>query len=96
MDTPIACSLPPAEHSARRATIDGIARDSLRSREPIERGARFTFGADAEDDLRALIAAEAECCPFLRMALDRSGDSVTLEVTGPEEAQPLIAEFLVG
>jgi MerR family copper efflux transcriptional regulator len=93
MDTPIACSLPPAEFASRRASIDQIARSALMSRERIEDGARLAFAAEAEDALRELIAAEAQCCPFLQMDLRRSGDALTLDVTGPEDAQPLIAEL---
>ena len=95
MNAPIACSLAPSDIRARRATIDGIARESLRSREPIEGGARLIFAPDTatENALRDLIAAEAECCPFLTMDLARGTDAVMLEVTGPEDAQPIIAEL---
>jgi MerR family copper efflux transcriptional regulator len=93
MDTPIACSLPPAAFRERRASIDQMVGDALRSRERIDGGLRATFSAEAEPALRDLIAAEAECCPFLRMDLTRSGDAVVLDVTGPNEAQPLLAEM---
>ena len=93
MDRPIACSLPPAELAARRAAIHQIARDALVSRATTEGGARLTFVARAEGALRELIVAEAECCPFLQMKLRRDGDTLTLEVTGPRDAQPLIAEL---
>ena len=95
MDTPIACSLPPDALRERRAHIDRIARQALRSRRPIEGGVRLTFTAGPETDhsLRDLIAAEADCCAFLRMELARSGDELTLDLTGPSDAQPVIAEF---
>jgi MerR family copper efflux transcriptional regulator len=95
MDQPIACSLPPAEFRTRRATIDQIARAAIVSREPIDGGVRLTFtGEDAtESALRDLIAAEAECCPFLTMSLERTGDVLTLDVTGPADAQPIVAEL---
>jgi hypothetical protein len=95
MEQPIACSLSAAEMRERRTTIDAIAREALRTREPMDGGVRLTFtdGADTERALRDLIAAEAECCPFLRFDLDRDGDSMTLEVTAPEDAQPMLAEL---
>jgi hypothetical protein len=95
MDTPIACTLSPADYRERRSAIDRIARDALRSHTPIDGGARLTFtsGAGTEEALRELIAAEAECCSFLRMELARAGDELLLDVTGPEEAQPLIEEM---
>jgi hypothetical protein len=93
MDRPIACSLSSADYAERRAHIDEIARAALLAREPTESGARMTFTAGAEDALRELIAAEAECCPFLRMELRGDGDTLTLDVTGPDDAQPIIAEM---
>ena len=95
MDRPIACSLPPADLAERRALIDRIARDTLLAREAIEGGARLRFaaGPGTELSLRNLIAAEAECCSFLRMELSHDGDELKLDVTGPEEAQPIIAEM---
>jgi MerR family transcriptional regulator, copper efflux regulator len=93
MDQPIACILTPAAYRERTQTVERIARSGLRARLSIDGGTRLTFDAGAENALRELIAAEAECCPFLRMTLTRSGDALTLEVTGPEDAQPIIAEL---
>src|SRR4051812_34101646 len=96
MDQPIACTLSAADYRTRRATIGQIANDSLRARERIEAGARFTFSACASTEaaLRDLIAAERECCPFLRMELVRDGDALILDVTGADEAQPVIAQLM--
>jgi len=79
----------------RRAVIDQIAGAALRSRERIPGGARlmFTGSDDTELALRDLIAAEADCCPFLRFDLERGDDELRLDVTGPEEAQPMLAEL---
>jgi hypothetical protein len=95
MNTPIACSLSAADQPARRDTIDRIAGQALLSREAIDGGTRLTFAPTGrtEADLHALIAAEAECCPFLTMELIRDGDVLRLDVTGPAEAQPVIAHF---
>jgi hypothetical protein len=95
MDQPIACSLSSSDYAARKGDTAQIARRALRSREPVPAGARLTFAAEAqtERDLRAVIAAEAECCSFLHFDLDRDGDTLRLEVTGPDQAQPIIAEL---
>ena len=95
MDQPIACSLSGADYEARGREIAEIARDALRSREPLAGGARLTFaaGGDTERKLREVIAAEASCCPFLRFELDGDGETLRLAVTGPEDAQPIIAEL---
>jgi hypothetical protein len=95
MNTPIACSLSAGEYAARRDEIARITHSALRSRDPISGGARLTFAAsdDTERDLRTVIAAEAECCSFLHFELDRDADKLRLDVTGPDDAQPIIAEL---
>jgi hypothetical protein len=40
-----------------------------------------------------VIAAESSCCAFLSMALERSGDGLVLDITGPQDARPIIAEL---
>jgi hypothetical protein len=40
-----------------------------------------------------LIAAESQCCPFLRFDLARDDATLHLDITGPDEAQPIIAEL---
>ena len=93
--TPIACTLSAEAYASRADDIARITRDALRSREPLAGGARLTFTAsgDTERDLRAVIAAEADCCAFLRFDLEREADVLRLDITGPEAAQPIIAEL---
>ena len=95
MNKPIACTLTADDYASRRDDITRITRDALRSREPIDGGARLTFAASdqTETDLRAVIAAEGDCCSFLRFELDRVADVLRLDVTGPADAQPIIAEL---
>ena len=53
----------------------------------------FEFGNDdncLEDALRALIAAEAECCPFLEFSLQPEGANLRLEITGPSDADTIV------
>jgi hypothetical protein len=95
MDVPIACSLSGADYAARKNDIAAVARGALRSREPLDHGARLIFDGreSTERELRELIAAEAACCRFLSFDLVREDDALTLVVTGPAEAQPIIAEL---
>lgn len=97
MDQPIACSLSATDLAARKRDIAAIGRDALRSRTPVDGGARLTFAATdtVERQLRAVIAAEAECCSFLDFDLRRDDDALQLVVTGPAEAQPIIEELFV-
>jgi hypothetical protein len=91
-DSPIACTLAPDDYAARIESLSALA-DSLLSREPIPGGARLIFGDEVERELEAAIAAEAACCPFLTMTLERTQAGLTLDVTGPAEAEPIIAEL---
>jgi hypothetical protein len=95
MNEPIACTLTGAGYAARMDQIAAIARDALRSRERIDGGARLVFDASdgTESSLRDVFAAEARCCSFLRFDLRRSGDTLEVDVTGPEAAKPIIAEL---
>lgn len=95
MNQPIACSLSPFDYENRKGLISEVARAALRSREPVAGGARLTFNATGttEQTLREIIAAEATCCSFLRFDLEPAGDTLRLDVTGPDEAQPIIAEL---
>ena len=43
--------------------------------------------------LEALVAAESECCPFLIFNLYATDPRLVLEVTGPEQAAPIIEEL---
>jgi hypothetical protein len=95
MDQPIACTLTAADYAVRTKGTRELARRALRSREPIPAGARLTFegGADTERQLREFIVAEARCCSFLRMDLRPADDALVLDVTGPAEADSIIAEL---
>jgi hypothetical protein len=92
-EIPIACTLTSPELRVRQAETATIARRALRSRRPVAHGERLVFGLSAETALRAVVAAEAECCPFLTLDLRRAGDALELTITGPDEAAPIIAEL---
>jgi hypothetical protein len=92
---PIACSLAGAEYRERVAEIGRVAREALGDRESIDGGARLSFDetADIRGRLEALVAAESECCPFLAFNLSAADRRLVLEVTGPEQAAPIIEEL---
>ena len=93
MDQPVACSLTAAAYAERLCELRALGRSALLARDRIAGGERLVFrdAPDVERALRAAIEAEAECCPFLTMTLERRGGRLVLEVSGPEEAQPVIA-----
>lgn len=87
---PIACSLSAPDLRDRVAAMARVGR-ALVSAERAGPRAELRFAPGHADELRALAAAEAECCPFL--ALDVSGDAV-LTISAPEDAAPVVAELV--
>jgi hypothetical protein len=91
----IGCSLDAVALSARRERLVEL-REQVSSVSPSPTGftVRFVAGPDTEAELRAVIAAEAECCPTLRLELRRAGGFLDLEIAGPPGARAEIESFL--
>jgi hypothetical protein len=94
-DAPIACTLAPSEYKNRTRDLSDLAQRALTARAPIDDGERLTFIdlPAVERELAAAVAAEATCCSFLTMTLARADEGLVLDVTGPADAQPIIAEL---
>ncbi len=89
--TAIACSLHPGLVGGR---IDDWKRAlaTAKTREAIPGGVRIGFNRDINvAELAELAAAEHTCCSFFHFNLDVGPDGVTLAVTGPDDAQDVIA-----
>lgn len=95
MDQPIACTLTPIEYRDRTDELAALSARALRSREQTADGERlvFTDSPETERALRAVITAEADCCAFLRMDLTRAENRLVLDIAGPQDARPIIAEL---
>ena len=94
-DLPIACTLTPDGMTARLALIDALAADGLLERTATASGMRVRLRdtPDIEQRTRALVAAESQCCAFLDFHLGRQDGDLVLDVSGPEDARPLIEMF---
>lgn len=65
------------------------------AREAIEGGLRLVFPREVDlSPIAELAAAEQECCNFFRFAIAIETDHVTLDVTGPVDAAPVIEAFI--
>jgi hypothetical protein len=91
-DQPIACTLTPDGMTARLALIDALAADGLLQRSPTESGMRVRLldRPDIEQRTRELVAAESKCCAFLEFDLRRENGDLLLDISGPEDARPVI------
>ena len=91
-DLPIACTLTADGMTARRALIDALAADGLLERTPTDSGLRLRLRdtPEIERRTRELVAAESRCCAFLDFDLGRAGGDLVLDISGPEDAKPVI------
>jgi hypothetical protein len=95
-DQPIACSLPTDQARDRSAVIAALRADAMLEQQPINGGLRTRFRdqPDIEQRVRDLVAAERVCCSFMRFDVRRDEDAIVLDITGSQDAQPVIAQFL--
>jgi hypothetical protein len=95
---PIACTLSPQQLGAERDTLLLGLADHAVQRTPLPQGMRLRFSPTAERmrQIDAVIRRESKCCPFLefRVGLALGGNSLTLDVTGPDGTASLLAELL--
>jgi hypothetical protein len=94
-DLPIACTLTPGGMTARLALIDALAADGLLDRTPTADGLRVRLRdtPEIEQRTRELVHAESACCPFLDFDLRHEDGDLVLEISGPNDARPVIELF---
>jgi hypothetical protein len=94
-DLPIACTLTADAMTARLALIDELAADGLLDRIRTDTGLRIRLrdAPEIERRTRELVAAESRCCAFLDLRLGRDDGALVLDVSGPEDARPVIEMF---
>ncbi len=96
-EDPVACTLSAAEMPERLAEIRTIGREALLSSDTIApRSALLRFRASpaTRARLQAIIAAEAECCAFLRFALADEPGAVLLTISAPEGGEPVMQDLV--
>ena len=87
---PVACSLTAAELPARQADMRAIGRRWL-----VSAGEReLRFRPEARAALERIVAAEADCCGFMTLGLSEENGALSLRVSGPPEADPIVAELM--
>jgi hypothetical protein len=94
-ELPIACTLDAGDLESREAEWAAVGSRLI----SIERSASgsavlsFAAGAETKAELERLVAAEAECCPFLELSVV-DGESLELTIDGPTEAAPVIDQLV--
>jgi hypothetical protein len=94
-DLPIACTLTADDMTARVALIDALTADGLLERTTTDAGLRVRLRdtPEIERRTRELVAAESRCCAFLDFDLGRKDGDLVLDISGPEDARPVIDLF---
>jgi len=96
MDLPVICTLTEEQLRERRAEILETFRANTHRVESIPGGYVYTFGESPTvlSDLAKLVGLERQCCQFLTFKIIVEPHAVIkLEISGPPEAGPTIAEF---
>jgi hypothetical protein len=94
--TPIACSLSADDYRERLDAIRRVGRRTLLAVNGDVDGIRLSFrdSPRTRDDLRAIVDAEAACCPFLSIWVEDADQEVVVTVTAPPEAAPVLSDLV--
>jgi hypothetical protein len=85
--TPVACTLTAADLAAQARRWEQLIAGALTGRTETADGLRVSFrpGPGTEDELRALVAVETECCAWATWTVQRDGEAVVLDVRSAAE-----------
>jgi len=91
---PIACTLAPDRVGDQITQWQRLLRQAV-GRDSVPGGVRVRFPRDVDvAAIAQLAAAEQDCCRFFTFGLVVAPGEVTLDVTGPIDAQPVIAALI--
>ena len=97
MEPPLACTLTDAQMRERRKTLLNAFRSAALGTTSLPLGCAYRFKPTSEVliQLTTLVDLERQCCPFLtfKIIVEPGKQPISLEITGPPEAKPLIADF---
>src|ERR1700712_1401181 len=95
-ELPIACSLSATELPERLAEMAALGDAALLDVHHAGAHAELRFAAEAggRERVEAVVAAESECCAFLRMRVTDAADGVLLTIDAPEGAEPVQQELV--
>ena len=93
-ELPLACSLKGAEMRERLVEIAAVGEAGLLAVEADSAGATLRFRPEVRERLAAILAAEAECCPFLSLDLAEEAEAVRLTIAAPADAEAVLQELV--
>ena len=78
--TPVACTLAPADLAAQGERWRRLTSWAMTERAETADGLRIRFRPGAEEELRALVAVETQCCPWASWTVELDAGTVVLDV----------------
>ncbi len=93
----IACSLGPTDYQRRLSAIRELGEAALLDVEVRPDGALLSF-QDSEGvrgELASIVQTEAACCSFLGMTLGSDAGRLTLAISAPPGAMPVVRDLTV-
>jgi hypothetical protein len=86
-ERPIACTLGAAELTTLAGRWSVVRKRAELRRNETTDGLRLDFrvGDGVEDELRALVAVESECCAWAEWSVERHGDELRVSLTADGE-----------
>ena len=82
---PVACTLTAGGLAAQRRRWEQLMARALTARTETADGLRLSFRPEAEDELRALVAVETECCAWAAWTVEPTAGAVVLDVRSAAE-----------
>jgi hypothetical protein len=85
--TPVACTLTASGLADQARRWEQLIARAMTGHAETEDGVRLSFrpGPGTEDELRALVAVETECCTWATWTVRRDGEAVVLDVRSAAE-----------
>ncbi len=78
--TPVACTLTPASLAAQGERWHRLMAWAMTERVKTAEGLRVRFRLEAEEELRALVAVETDCCSWATWTVGRNAGTIVLDV----------------
>jgi|Tabmets5t2r1_1033131.scaffolds.fasta_scaffold09430_4 hypothetical protein len=95
-EIPIACTLDRAQLRRRGEDIRALGRAALTAVERSERQAVLRFRPDPEihEQVKAIAAAESECCAFLDFTVAQEPGATVVTIASPPDGAPILHELV--
>ena len=84
-NTPVVCTLTPAGLATQGERWHRLVTWAMTERAETADGLRICFRLEAEEELRALVAVETECCPWATWTVERDAGTIVLDIRSTAE-----------